>query len=552
MRLEAALTPSGDDQRRAEDGEAVTRWTLGDLLRNAARPANFGAKPAVYFEDGCRTYGQLNAEVNRLANGLLTQGIAKGDRVAVLGRNSLDYIVIYFALAKAGAIMVPVNYRYKPGEIAYTLAQSESCALILESCFRDAAQPALAQAPGAHHVWHFGCGAPENARTLGEIASDASETEPPTRILPDDPHIILYTSGTTGFPKGAVLTHHNHVVHALAVALQTRMSERETAPILYPLFHTGGPDCVLLPHVLMGGTVVVLERPDPERIVEAVTRHRCTSLFCVPTLWKRLLAHLDSPDVTADLSSVTKCLGSSDVFSEALLDALLRHFDATVQVTYGLTEAGCILTFSRLTRDDRSQIASVGRPHPLVEVRVADERGREVEIGAAGEVQARGPTLMTGYWNMPGQTAEAFRDGWLKSGDLARRNDDGTLSIVGRMKDLIISGGENIYPIEIEKLLRDHPAVRDCAVIGVPDPEWSESVLAVVVPEDGTEPDPAAVRNFVADRLAGYKKPRYVEFVEALPVTSATEKVQKAVLRKRFGPKYAALASGGREGELTP
>jgi acyl-CoA synthetase (AMP-forming)/AMP-acid ligase II len=228
---------------------------------------------------------------------------------------------------------------------------------------------------------------------------------------------------------------------------------------------------------------------------------------------------------------VRRCLGSSDTLPPDLLDGILSRFDAEVFVTYGLTEAGCILTYSRLTRDDRSGIDSVGRPHPLVELAV------DAPEGEVGEVLARGPTLMDGYWSLPEQTAEAFRGGWLHTGDLGRFDPAGRLVLAGRAKDMIVTGGEKVYPIEVERLIRALPGVADVALVGVPDPVWGEAVLACLVRAEGPAGaalTAAAVQAHVRPRLAGYKCPRYVEFVDRLPATSATNKVQKAQLRERF------------------
>jgi fatty-acyl-CoA synthase len=508
---------------------------IGDILRRAADPRRSGRKTAVIFQEKTLTYRQLNEQVNRLANGLLRLGVRVGDRVAVLGRNSDEYVVIYFALAKIGAILVPVNYWYKAGEIDYTLRQSGSAYFLVQDRFAPLA--AQAAAPEVRRM-PYGAEA-AGADTLAALMADSPADEPDIPLSEDDPHIILYTSGTTGFPKGAVLSHKNHVVHALAWVIETRVVPDDVGLIVYPLFHTGGPDCILLPHFLVGATVVVMDRADPPDLLEAVQRHGATNLFCVPTVWRRLLAY---PELDRyDVRTINRCLGSSDTFPPDLLQRIKRRFDADVYVTYGLTEAGCILTFSKLTRDGGGKIDSVGRPHPFVDVRVVDEQGRDLPAGAVGEVIARGDPIMAGYWEMPDRTAEALKDGWLHSGDLGRFDEDGYLAIVGRSKDMIISGGENIYPVEIEKLLREHEKIRDAAVIGVPDPEWGESVLAVVVPEPGQTPTPEEVIDFVRTRLAGYKKPRYVEIVDALPVTTATGKVQKAVLRERYREKYRTV-----------
>ena len=334
----------------------------------------------------------------------------------------------------------------------------------------------------------------------------------------------------------------------MAWVIRTRTVEEDVGQLVYPLFHTGGPDCVLLPHFLVGATVLLLDGADPAEMLDTAARWRATSLFCVPTVWRRVLGQMRRG--AYDVGSVRRCLGSSDTFTPDLLDEILGRFPADVYVTYGLTEAGCILTFSRLTRDDRARIGTVGKPHPLVEVRLVDSADRDVPPGEVGEVIARGPTLMDGYWQLPEKTAEAMRGGWLHSGDSARADDEGFLYIAGRLKDLIISGGENIYPIEIERLLRQHPGVREVAIVGVPDAEWSESVLAAVVPTAewlphcNGEPAGAAdeLKAFVRRQVAGFKTPRYVEFVEALPVTTATNKVQKAVLRDRYGKRCLAMS----------
>jgi acyl-CoA synthetase (AMP-forming)/AMP-acid ligase II len=443
-------------------------------------------------------------------------------------------------------------------------------------------------------------------------------------VAPHDPHIILYTSGTTGFPKGALFSHAAHYLHALSWALMTNQQADDVGLLVYPLFHTGGPDCVLLPHFLLGATVVLLDGADPAEMLRAIERHRATNVFCVPTVWRRLLAALDAgrnilldagspggpsgprdwspgdgpavdstvarrtpapggPDPTVrrpprrgdgsvpyDVSSVRRCLGSSDTLPADLLDGILQRFDADVYVTYGLTEAGCILTYSKLTRQRREKIHSVGKPHPLVELRLAPpdgeaaggpageagpdgeaaggavgDAGEVAESGQVGEVLARGPTLMDGYWDMPEKTAEAMAGGWLHTGDLGRYDEAGYLYLVGRAKDVIVTGGEKVYPLEVEKLLEQVPGVARAALVGVPDPEWGEAVLACIVRAAGPEGQHVtaeALQQYVRARLAGYKQPRYLEFVEALPATSATNKVQKSALRDRFRDKYLALA----------
>ena len=518
---------------------------LGDVLRVAAAPQRWGGRTALIWTgpggvEHRATYAELNAQCNRAAHALRRRGVRPGDRVAVLARNCPEYVWLYFALAKLGAVLVPVNFWYRSGEIEYTLRQSGSTTFLFDRRHAPQAREAAAAYGGVRLAFTWGdapADAPPGAaggepEDLVALLESAPAGEPESGAGAGTAHIILYTSGTTGFPKGATFSQGAHYLHAVAWALMTGQHTGDVGLLVYPLFHTGGPDCILLPHFLVGGTVVLLDGAEPQAMLAAIAGHRATNVFCVPTVWRRLLGALDAAGRAApDVSSVRRCLGSSDTLPPDLLDAILGRFDAEVYVTYGLTEAGCILTYSRLTREDRSGIESVGRPHPLVELAV------DAPEGEVGEVLARGPTLMDGYWSLPEQTAAAFAGGWLHTGDLGRFDGAGRLVLAGRAKDMIVTGGEKVYPVEVERLLRALPGVADVALVGVPDPVWGESVLACVVREEGVAGGAltaAAVQAYVRPRLAGYKCPRYVEFVDRLPVTSATNKVQKGRLRERF------------------
>src|SRR5579883_1176664 len=333
---------------------------LGELLRRQARWETFGNKTALIFEERRWTYTELNAFVNRIANALRTEGVAKGERVAVLGRNSDVYVALYFALAKLGAILVPVNFWYREEEIRYTLDQSGSRWLIVET--RDAPGKLPTAVEDARMslsrplrlIWYTGretaeSGAPGDSRvcrspretepsatSLASLLAGASFAEPGVDVHETDPHIILYTSGTTGFPKGATFSHRAHFLHAVAWALQTGQASDDVGIVVYPLFHTGGPDCVILPHFLVGGTVVVQNGADPVKMLQAIEQHRLTNVFCVPTVWRWLLAELAKDQY--DVSSVRRCLGSSDTLPVDLLSGILECFAADVWVTYGLTE----------------------------------------------------------------------------------------------------------------------------------------------------------------------------------------------------------------------
>ena len=509
----------------------------GILSRNAADPVISG-KTALIWGDRRSTYAQVEQAVNRLAHVLLGRGVEPGNCVGVLGRNSDTYVVIYFALARIGAIMVPINFWYRSGEIAYTIDQSGCSGLLVEGQFASTL-PNLAEHPTVRWTEYFGSASGSgDCRSLEDKIAEASTTAPEIAVVETDPHIVLYTSGTTGFPKGATFCHRSHYRHAKALAEATDAVVDDVGAVIYPLFHTGGFDCLVLPHFLTGGTLVILDGGDPEEILEATERHGVTNIFCVPTVWRRLLATMGNRP--RDVSSVRRCLGSSDTFPPDLLNGILNEFDADVYVTYGLTEAGCVLTVCKLTRDDRSKLGSVGRPIPGVELQLMADRGVPSIADALGEVTARTLACMDGYWQMPERTSETLVDSWLYSGDMGRLDEDGYLYLAGRSKDIIISGGENIYPLEIERLLKQDARIIDAAVVGVPDREWGESVLAVVVAAPGIELTESDVSEYVRLRLAGYKKPRFVELVDELPMTSATGKVQKAALRDRYREKYGS------------
>ena len=505
--------------------------TLGEIIRRSARPGTFGPKVALVEGERRLTYAEVNERVNRVAHVLLGLGLRRGDRVAVLGKNSAEHVAIIFALAKVGAVNVPLNVWYKGDEIVYAAGQSGSRLFLAEASFMPLVASIRQQLKTVERVLAYGAGADAFPDSLGGLADRASPDEPRCEVAETDPRVIMYTSGTTGFPKGATLSHRQHYVHTLAYATEIGIGEQDRALLIYPLFHTGGTDCLLMPFFLVGATVVVLERPDPEDILRAIERERVTFLFCVPTVWRRLLRAMDARP--RDVSSVRACLSSSDTIRREDLRAIKAWFRAPITQLYGLTEAGPI---SHVLKPEyhEAKLGSVGRAHALVDVRIVDTDGKDVAPGEGGEIIMKGPTIMLGYWDMPEKTAETVRDGWLHSGDLGRVDEDGFLYIMGRAKDMIISGGENIYPPEIERVLREHPAVKDVAVVGIPDPEWGESVLGGIVPEVGAAASPDELIEFVRGRLAGYKKPRYVEFVDALPVTTATGKVQKAELRRRF------------------
>ncbi len=535
---------------------------IGDVLRRQAAPTGRPDKPALLYEGQAVTYAELEAQANRLARALIALDVRPGDPVALLGRNSPAWVAAYYATAKCGAILVPLNFWYRSAELAYALADSGARVCFLAATFAPAIAP-LHQADGAeragmldrgrHNVkrWVWLDRRPE-ADALPAAAGDTTVAEltaglpdtPPVLATPldeDAPHVILYTSGTTGFPKGAVLSHRAHLEHAATFALHTRAVEEDVYLNVYPLFHTGGTDCALLPYHYVGATVALLPDPKPEAVLAAMERYHVTAMMAVPTVWRRLVEHPDLP--RRDLSAFRRAMGSSDAMPLDLLEQVVVRFGGTWLQTYGLTEAGCILTYLA-PPDQRRKIGSAGKPHVQAELAIADPASagdanwplrpeHRLPAGEVGEVVARTAHRMQGYWQRPEQTADTIRHGWLRTGDLGRLDEEGFLYIVGRLKDVIVSGGEKIYPAEVEPALRGYPGVQDLALVGVPDHEWGESVLAVIVPQPGATIETDAFRAWARQRVAGYKTPRRVALVDDLPRT-ATGKIQKNVLRDQF------------------
>ena len=523
---------------------------IGEILRRQASPSGRPNRAALITERGPVTYAALHEAACGVARALASRGVRPGDRVALLGRNSAEWVAVYYGAAICGAILVPLNFWFRASEVAYAIADSGTTIVIADrdhTTVIDQARALPEVALVREWVW------------LDEIASFGMsvETDVPAAAIDErDAHIILYTSGTTGFPKGAVMSHRAHILHAMTFALHVGAHSDDVYLNVYPLFHTGGTDCALLPYHFVGATVVLLRDPRPDAILETMARHRVTAMMAVPTIWRRLV---DAPGLaTRDLSAFRRAMGSSDAMPLDLLEQVMTRFDATWTQTYGLTEGGCILTYLP-PADHTRKIGSAGKAHAQADLLIADPSreadpdwptgpGHRLPPGETGEVVARTEHAMTAYWGRPDQTATSVRNGYLRTGDFGYLDDEGYLFISGRLKDVIISGGEKIYPAEVEPLLRTYPGIRDLALVGVPDREWGESVLAVIVTSEapvhhgvaewsadgGAAFDADAFRQWARSQVAGYKVPRHVVLVDELPRTTGTGKVQKGVLRERF------------------
>ncbi|OZM80749.1 class I adenylate-forming enzyme family protein [Pseudonocardia sp. MH-G8] len=489
---------------------------------------------ALEFEDRAWSYRELHADVCRLAHGL--GSIARpGDRVAVLTENNPEYVLAYYGVPLAGMALVFVNHRLAPREVVDLLSDSTPSVLVTEGKFLYTARAAAAAVDSIRTIVTVD-GPAEDALGFAALLDGRPATEP---APPDEdaPAWLLYTSGTTGRAKGAVLTHRNvaaAVVNA-GVSWSRGGEERVVSLCPWPLCHIAGYG-VLVSH-MVADTVVLLRRYDPEGFLAAVARHRVTSTTVAPTMLAMLLRHpaFDSYDT----SSITRIgYGSAPMPVATLREGMRRFPNASFQTGFGMTElAGNVLVHSAedhvAAAAGRTELlASVGRPMAVSAVRVVDETGTDCAPDEVGELVVRGDQVCSAYWNRPDASAEAFRDGWFHSGDLARRDAEGYFYIVDRRKDMILTGGENVYSREVEEVLHQHPAVAAAAVVGVPDEVWGERVVAVIEPLAGQRPTGAEIREFCAGQLAGYKCPRQVLIVDGLP-RNTVGKILKRELRAR-------------------
>ncbi|MFA9430253.1 long-chain fatty acid--CoA ligase [Egicoccus sp. AB-alg2] len=496
---------------------------LGSWPRRRAR---IGADDvAIVHDDEGLTYGDLDRRVRRLANALASSGVARGDRVAYLGPNHPAFVETLFAAGLLGAVFVPLNTRLAPRELAYMLRDAQVHTLVTDARLDDLTRPLLAQAPVAHHLV-VGAATPDARDFEAALAGghDAVVDEPVTL---DDLAMIMYTSGTTGEPKGVMLTHGNLAWNTYNVLIDVDVSTDEVTLVSAPLFHTAALNQTFLPTFVKGGTSVLVGAFDPAATLDLIARHRVTWMFGVPAMFQALTRVPGWED--ADLSSVRAVeAGGAPVPEE-----LIRTYQArglTFMQGYGMTEASPGVLFLR-AKDSLRKVGSAGTPCFFVDVDVVDAEGRSTAPGETGEVLVQGPNVMVGYWNKPDATAVALDDeGWFRSGDAAVRDDEGYLAIVDRMKDMFISGGENVYPAEVENALYEHPAVGEVAVVGVPDDRWGEVGRAYVVLREGHSLDLPELERYLDGRLARYKIPKSLVTVDALP-RNASGKLLKKELR---------------------
>ncbi|PJW13368.1 AMP-binding protein [Geobacillus sp. Manikaran-105] len=530
--------------------------TVGKLLEERAR--QYADREAVVYADrGLRlTYRQFNDYCRLVARGLMRLGIEKGEHVAIWATNVPEWIACQFATGKMGAVLVTVNTNYRAAELEYLLRQSDSTTLFLIEQYRDSSYidilyeivPELrTSAPGQlqskrlpklKNVVFLGDKRHPGMFTWNDIlamAHDVSEEELDERMESLDPHDVInmqYTSGTTGFPKGVMLTHYNIVNNAHQVAQCMGLGEGDRLCIPVPFFHCFGCVMSTLACVTVGATMVPVQEFHPKRVLETVEAERCTALHGVPTMF---IAELNDPDFAKyDLSSLrTGIMAGSPCPVEVMKAVIEKMGMKDITIAYGQTEASPVITQTRTDDPLELRVETVGRALPGVEVKIVEPgTNKEVPRGVQGELCTRGYHVMKGYYNNPEATNEAIdQDGWLHTGDLAVMDENGYFRITGRLKDMIIRGGENIYPREIEEFLYKHPKILDVQVVGVPDEVYGEEVMAWIILKDGETATAEEIREFCRGHISRHKIPRYIEFTDSYPMT-ASGKIQKFKLRE--------------------
>ena len=492
-------------------------------------------KPALACgEEPALTWADFRDTELRYAQALCRAGVVKGDRVGLLLRNSTDYVCMFFACARAGAIAVRANWRLTAREIQFALTDSETTTLVFDAEFAESLATIRSEIPVKRYVVRDdGQPAPDWAVPLATFAAGPSETAGLPEVGLDDPVSLMYTSGTTGTPKGAVCTHANLMWMAAVQAQKWKIDSTSVAHTAGPAFHAGGFEALLLPALTRHGTVVMSPSGGftVANFMAAARKHGSTNVLLYPSMVSDLLSSGDPTQLFPP--SIKQIVTGGDIVAPSLYDRLATVFPGVrLDQTYGLTEGGLFnacLDFE----DARGHESSIGRPHEMSEIKVVREDSSLTDPDEIGEILVRNGGTSAGYWRRPDANAETFVDGWCRTGDLGRVSPDGFLYIAGRAKDMIRSGGENVYPAEVEMIITSHDDVGDAAVIGVPDDKYAEVGMALIVARQGREIDVEQLRSYLLERLAKFKVPRYFRIVDELP-RNASGKILKKILREQY------------------
>lgn len=539
--------------------------TVGELLEEMAR--KYPDREALVYSDRDLkyTYRQLNARVDRAAKGMLALGIGKGDHVGIWATNVPDWLTVFYACARIGAVLVAVNTNYRPSELEYVVRQSDMKALFLIDGYRETDYvqtvydlvPELkttpkgslqsARFPFLKTVVYIGNRQHRGMYGFNEVMDLADRTRPEdflrvkASLDPQDTVNMQYTSGTTGFPKGVMLSHYGIINNGFSIGERQKFCGIDRLCLPVPLFHCFGITLGVMAVLTHGATILPLETFDPLMVLAVIQKERCTALYGVPTMF---IAELTHPMFNMfDLSSLRTGIMAGSPCPEPVMRQVMEKMHCPeITIVYGLTEASPGITQTRTDDPVPVRVSTVGKPFEGVEVKIINpENGEELPPGRHGELCSRGYNTMKGYYKMPQQTAEVLsEDGWLRTGDQAVVDEEGFIRITGRLKDVIIRGGENIYPKEVEDFLREIPGIRDVQIVAVPDRKYGEEAAAFVQLHDGAALEAAEIQDFCRGKIARYKIPRYIFFTDSYPMT-ASGKVQKYKLREEAAARLREL-----------
>ncbi|WP_028782908.1 AMP-binding protein [Thalassobacillus devorans] len=534
----------------------LLKQTVGDILEEQAKTLP-DHEAFVYPELNLRkTYKELDEITDEAAKGFMAMGIEKGEHVAIWADNKPEWLISQFATGKMGAVLVTVNTNYRAQELEYLLKQSDSTTLILAETFRGASYidilkevcpeleisekgdihceklPNLKRVIVLSDKEYKGCYKWQDLMDMGKETEDEALKQRKAMLSYDEVINMQYTSGTTGFPKGVMLTHYNIVNNGKQVAEAMKMTKDDRLCIPVPFFHCFGCVMSTIACVTQGATMVILEQFDPEKVLNAVESEQCTALHGVPTMFIAELNHPKFESInTASLR--TGIMAGSSCPMEVMKDVINKMGAEEITIAYGQTESSPVITQTRTDDTIERRVSTVGKAHPNVEVKIVDpSTNKEVEPGVPGELCTRGYLVMEGYYKNDEATQMAIdTEGWLHTGDIGVMDEDGYVEITGRIKDMIIRGGENVYPREIEEFLYQYPEVLDVQVVGIPDSKYGEEIMAWIIPKEGKTISEKEIREFCEGKISKHKIPRYIEFTDEYPMT-ASGKIQKFKLRE--------------------
>lgn len=511
--------------------QLANKLLVGEILKRTSHRTPHAE--AFVFNDKRITFQELDERATAIAGWLQTNGISKSDKVAFMLKNSIAFSEITFGAALSGGVSVPINFRLGASEVAYILNNSESKIVFIDEEYSDIFMRIKDQIQALEKIIVVGNNQEPSFLHYESIFSEKSRYLPCEELSDDDPCFIMYTSGTTGKPKGAVLSHRSIFMNAMNLTYEGRSRYAESNLITPPQFHIAGL-VLTMKSVLTSGKTVILQEFNPVKILEEIEKEQINFIFLVPAMWNFLF---QVPNITDyDLSSVHICATGAAISPVELKKRILTYFKNAILVDHFGQSETTATTCCLVGEDALQKPQSVGRPFINVEVRVVDEEMSDVPVGEIGEIVYRGPTVMKEYYNNPEATDEAFRGGWFHSGDLVKMDEEGFIYVVDRKNDMIISGGENIYPAEIEEVLYQMTEILECAVIGIPDSDWGEKVVASIVLKQDQTLSGEQIIAFCQQHLASYKKPRKVVFIDELPRNTAG-KVLKYLLKESITQK---------------